>query len=117
MTCLDALGYLAAGLVLATFCAKSMLRLRILAIGSNLAFLTYAIGAGLWPILLLHAVMLPLNLLRLRQVIGELSPEPGLDSDTPIRHAAAMAAAACPSIRLIERAGPTRLPASAVDAR
>lgn len=77
MTCLDALGYLAAGLVLATFCAKSMLRLRILAIGSNLAFITYAIGAGLWPILLLHAVMLPLNLLRLRQVIGDLSPEPG----------------------------------------
>ena len=36
MTAVDALGYLAASLVLATFCAKSMVILRLLAIASNL---------------------------------------------------------------------------------
>ena len=37
MTAVDALGYLAASLVLATFCAKSMVTLRLLAIASNAA--------------------------------------------------------------------------------
>jgi hypothetical protein len=36
MTAVDGLGYLAAALVLATFCAKRMLPLRALAIASNI---------------------------------------------------------------------------------
>jgi hypothetical protein len=78
MTAVDALGYLAASLVLATFCAKSMVNLRLLAIASNVAFITYALAAGLYPIVVLHMVMLPLNLQRLRQVLRSsvrLSPE------------------------------------------
>ena len=69
MTAVDALGYLAASLVLATFCAKSMVTLRLLAIASNAAFVAYALPAGLYPMVVLHTVMLPLNLLRLRQVL------------------------------------------------
>ena len=61
MTAVDALGYLAASLVLATFCAKSMVTLRLLAIASNAAFITYALATGLYPIVVLHTVMLPLN--------------------------------------------------------
>ena len=56
MTAVDALGYLAASLVLATFCAKSMVTLRLLAIASNAAFITYALAAGLHPIAVLHSV-------------------------------------------------------------
>ena len=41
MTAVDGLGYLAAALVLATFCAKRMLPLRALAIASNIAFVAY----------------------------------------------------------------------------
>ena len=41
MTAVDGLGYLAAALVLATFCAKSMVPLRALAIASNIAFVSY----------------------------------------------------------------------------
>ena len=80
MTAVDALGYLAASLVLATFCAKSMVTLRLLAIASNAAFITYALATGLYPIVVLHTVMLPLNLLRLRQVLRSsvrLSPDAG----------------------------------------
>jgi len=46
---------------LATFCAKSMVNLRLLAIARSVAFLAYALAAGLHPIVVLHTVMLPLN--------------------------------------------------------
>ena len=69
-TTLNLLGYSAASLVLATFCARSMVTLRMLALCSNVAFVIYAIAASLWPILLLHAVMFPLNLFRLSEALG-----------------------------------------------
>ena len=83
MTAVDGLGYLAAALVLATFCAKSMVPLRALAIASNIAFVTYGFFDGLWPILLLHSVMLPMNAMRLREAVGSqnqavLRPPPSL---------------------------------------
>ena len=71
MTTVDALGYVGSSLVLATFTAKSMVALRALAIGSNLAFIAYSFSAALWPILLLHSIMLPLNLMRLRAALTE----------------------------------------------
>ncbi len=71
MTPIDGLGYVAASLVLATFTAKSMVSLRVLAIGSNLAFIGYGLAASLWPILVLNLIMLPLNLLRLREALGD----------------------------------------------
>jgi hypothetical protein len=36
----------AASLMLATFCARSMVLLRVLAIASNLVFIAYGIGPG-----------------------------------------------------------------------
>lgn len=63
----NAIGYIACTLVLATFSMKSMWTLRITAIASNVAFILYATVAHLLPILILHAILLPLNLLRLRQ--------------------------------------------------
>lgn len=63
----DLLGYLASALVLATFCTRDMVPLRLLAITSNLAFIVYAVRAGLPPVLLLHALLLPTNIYRLAQ--------------------------------------------------
>jgi len=63
----DFVGYLAAGLVLATFCVNSMNTLRVLAIASNVAFVTYAYLTELAPVLLLHALLLPVNICRLAQ--------------------------------------------------
>jgi len=74
VTTIDELGYFAASLVLATFCARTMVALRALAIASNLAFIAYGSSARLWPILLLHAVMLPLNLMRLREALNASAP-------------------------------------------
>ena len=65
----DALGYIAAGLVFATFCAQRMALLRALAIASNVAFFGYGFLDGLWPILILHSAMLPINIRRYRQSV------------------------------------------------
>jgi hypothetical protein len=65
----DLLGYAAAGLVLLTFLAQSMNTLRAVAIASNVMFMGYALVAGLPPVLLLHALLLPLNAWRLWQTV------------------------------------------------
>jgi hypothetical protein len=54
MTITDGMGYIAASLVLATFCAKRMVSLRVLAISSNVAFITYGPAAQLWPVVVLR---------------------------------------------------------------
>jgi hypothetical protein len=65
----DALGYIAAGLVFATFCAQRMTLLRALAIASNVAFFGYGFLDGLLPIVVLHGAMLPINIRRYRQSV------------------------------------------------
>lgn len=73
------LGTTACLLVLCTFSMASMRRLRLVAIASNLAFIGYAWSLGLWPILLLHSLLLPLNLTRLVQMERARRPRPALD--------------------------------------
>jgi CRP/FNR family cyclic AMP-dependent transcriptional regulator len=64
----EAFGYLAAGLVFLTFCMKTMMPLRWVAISSNVAFVIYSLLGGLDPILVLHVILLPLNLYRLYEI-------------------------------------------------
>ena len=47
---------------------RTMVPLRCLAIASNMAFLAYGLPLGLWPVAVLHALLLPLNILRLFQI-------------------------------------------------
>jgi CRP/FNR family cyclic AMP-dependent transcriptional regulator len=42
--------------------------LRSVAIASNVAFITYGYLAGLYPVFILHMVLLPLNIWRLYQI-------------------------------------------------
>ena len=65
---LNCLGFLACGLVLCTFAMTSMRALRMVAMASNLGFISYAWLMGLWPILALHTILLPLNAVRLIQI-------------------------------------------------
>jgi hypothetical protein len=62
----DLLGYSASALTLATFAQRSMLPMRFLAIGANICFIGYGAQGGYMPVLTLHAVLLPINLARLR---------------------------------------------------
>ena len=63
----DAWGYAASSLVWMTFCMQRMVPLRIVAICSNLAFFTYGLLLHLMSILLLHALLMPINVVRLVQ--------------------------------------------------
>jgi hypothetical protein len=59
------IGYLASTLVLMTFATNDLRRLRVIAILSNLAFIAYGGLAWLPPVLGLHLLLLPLNVVRL----------------------------------------------------
>ena len=62
-------GYVASTLVVFTFVAKDMRLLRTIAIFSNLAFIVYGTIEWLPPVLFLHLVLLPLNIVRLAEVV------------------------------------------------
>ena len=67
----ELIGYFASLLVLATFCMSGMVSLRAIAIASNVAFICYAALVGISPVLLLHALLLPMNVYRLVQAVIE----------------------------------------------
>jgi hypothetical protein len=61
----DLAGYCASILVFMTFYMKDMVRLRLLALCSNVAFLLYACPSHLFPIVALHGALIPINIRRL----------------------------------------------------
>ena len=60
-------GCIACALVLATFAMRDMRLLRATAICSNLAFIVYGGLNWLLPVLALHLLLLPLNIIRLKE--------------------------------------------------
>jgi hypothetical protein len=68
---IDVLGYAASGLTLATFAQRSMLPMRVLALGANVCFIGYGVMGWFMPVLTLHLVLLPINLVRLRTLVGQ----------------------------------------------
>jgi CRP/FNR family cyclic AMP-dependent transcriptional regulator len=70
MTRVEGLGFFAAGLVLCTSCMRRLVPLRGMAITSNLAFILYGYIAGIEPVLILHLVMLPVNIIRLLEALS-----------------------------------------------
>src|SRR5579883_1380750 len=86
----DIIGYVASLLVLATFSMNSMRSLRATAVCSNVAFICYALVTRMHPVLVLHSILLPVNIVRLTQI--ELSRfrrrvQPSLGVDHLPRHA------------------------------
>ena len=67
----EIVGWIASAFTLATYAMKTMLPLRVAAIASNLFFMTYSLALELWPMLVLDAVLLPLNLWRLWQILRQ----------------------------------------------
>ena len=87
------LGFAASSLVFATFCMKTMVPLRLVAVCSNLLFLVYASLADLLPIVMLHGLLLPMNLMRAAQMVrltrrvrGAAAGEPSVDWMRPYAH-------------------------------
>ncbi len=69
MTWIDILGYAASASVLITFCMSTMVPLRIIAICSNVLFASFGALAHIYPVLVLHVILLPVNVARLMQIL------------------------------------------------
>jgi uncharacterized protein YjiS (DUF1127 family) len=70
MSWVDLIGYAACAGVFATFCMSTMVPLRIVAICSNVLFVTFSALAHIYPVLVLHVVLLPVNVVRLIQALA-----------------------------------------------
>jgi len=81
------IGYLASALVLCTFLTRTMLPLRVIALGSNLAFITYGVLLHLYPVLVLHIVLLPVNVWRLREIFQLVKSVRDTDDDCRVFNA------------------------------
>jgi CRP/FNR family cyclic AMP-dependent transcriptional regulator len=69
MNWVELLGYLAVSLMFSTFYMKNMIPLRIIGIMSNVVFIVYTSQAHIVPVFMLHVALLPMNCLRLVQML------------------------------------------------
>jgi energy-converting hydrogenase Eha subunit E len=67
----EIIGFFAAGMTVTAFYCTTMLTLRVAAVGANLLFIVYGSGLELKPVLALHRILLPLNIMRLIKVMRE----------------------------------------------
>jgi hypothetical protein len=65
MSWIDFLGFAAALSVLASFSMSTILALRALALLSNVLFILYGLCAHIFPVLILHIILLPINSIKL----------------------------------------------------
>ena len=63
-------GWVAAALTLTAYSCKTMLPLRATAVGANLFFIVYGALTPVWPAFVLHVLLLPLNAVRLWQIVA-----------------------------------------------
>jgi CRP/FNR family cyclic AMP-dependent transcriptional regulator len=63
------IGFIAAGLSIAAHSMRTMVPLRITGIANNFAFMTYGFLFGSLPTMILHAVLFPLNVYRLAEML------------------------------------------------
>lgn len=77
----DFFGWAAALLTLLAFSCDNIVRLRYVAITANVAFIAYGFSAELWPVFVLHVVLVPVNVWRLRKA---LRPSPRHMPEAPV---------------------------------
>jgi hypothetical protein len=68
---LDLLGFAAAAAVLAGFCMNSIRHLRLAALASNVLFVIYGLFAHVYPVVILHIILVPINLQKLHRIKPE----------------------------------------------
>ncbi|MEM8870549.1 MAG: hypothetical protein AAGB10_02855 [Pseudomonadota bacterium] len=76
----ELIGYAAAATMLLTFSMKNAVMLRLLAIVANIFFISYGIGAGLVPVVLLHMVLAPINIGHLCRALHNQGARPWGDA-------------------------------------
>jgi hypothetical protein len=72
------MGYAASAAVLATFLMRKMVPLRMIAILSNVLFVSYGYAEHIYPVLCLHIALLPINAYRLVGSLDRFKHKRGL---------------------------------------
>jgi hypothetical protein len=85
-TSLDWLGCAASACVLLTFCMQSMIRLRLTALLSNIAFISYGWVGRLMPILVLHCMLLLINSIGLAHALRNWTSVAGDQRRASVHH-------------------------------
>ena len=80
---INALGFSAALSVLASFCMTKITALRSVALLSNVLFVLYGCLAHIYPVLLLHAVLFPVNVIKLYRIQSESWSVRSAESNLP----------------------------------
>jgi len=65
---IEYLGYVGAGLMILTLAMKTMIPLRMVGMASNVCSMLYGLVAGIYPMLIQHSILLPLNVYRLYEM-------------------------------------------------
>lgn len=67
---IEAIGWLASAITIATYAMNTMIALRVLALLSSVLFIAYAFVLQLWPLMAMEAILLPINCFRLWQILS-----------------------------------------------
>jgi len=70
MTYVQCIGYVAAGLGIVTFAMQTMIPLRVTGIAHNLGQIAFGLLAGIYPTVIQHVILLPINCYRLLEMFN-----------------------------------------------
>jgi CRP/FNR family transcriptional regulator, cyclic AMP receptor protein len=85
MTALDyAVGFVGAGLMVASYLMHSMLPLRLVALVANVFLVIYAVRGGSWPTVALYLAMIPINLKKVVQIRQLIRAVEHAKADSPV---------------------------------
>jgi len=80
----DLCGFVAAAMTLMTFAQRTMLPMRVTALLANVFFILYGWLGLFYPVLILHIILLPVNMIRLREVARGSGKLTGFNVATPV---------------------------------
>lgn len=66
---IEVIGWFAAGLCILVFAGSNALQSRVIAICANLMFILYGVLLSLFPVVVLHLILLPINIYKIRKLI------------------------------------------------
>lgn len=75
MTWVDAVGYLASALIVASLAMRSLVKLRTISLIGSLVFVAYGLIIGAWPVVITNGIVAVINIVHLRR---ELSAQPSV---------------------------------------
>jgi len=79
---IEMIGFAGTGFTILAYGARQLVPLRILGIGSSLAFLAYGLLTHSYPLVIMEAVLLPINSWRLAELLAARQ-KPSVRLDTP----------------------------------